>query len=57
MKKAIKSDQSRGDRVRISVFLITVIGVIVPKRLRRDWRQEWEAELRYREMLLNEWRS
>ena len=22
------------------------IGVIVPRRLRADWRQEWEAELR-----------
>jgi predicted permease len=35
--------------------LIRVIGVIVPRRLRADWRQEWEAELRYREMLLAEW--
>jgi hypothetical protein len=23
--------------------------------LRADWRQEWEAELRYREELLAEW--
>jgi len=29
--------------------------VIVPRRLRADWRQEWEAELRYREDLLAEW--
>ncbi len=36
-------------------WLIRVIGVIVPRRLRADWRQEWEAELRYREMLLAEW--
>src|SRR5499426_4249264 len=35
--------------------LITLIGVIVPRRLRADWRQEWEAELRYREGLLAEW--
>jgi len=35
--------------------MIAVIGVIVPRRLRADWRQEWEAELRYREMLLAEW--
>ncbi len=33
-----------------------MIGVIVPRRLRADWRQEWEAELRYRERLLAEWR-
>jgi predicted permease len=35
--------------------LIRAIGVIVPRRLRADWRREWEAELRYREELLNEW--
>src|SRR5262245_14408365 len=35
--------------------LITLIGVIVPRRLRADWRQEWEAELEYRETLLAEW--
>ena len=37
------------------LWLITLIGVIVPRRLRADWRQEWEAELRYRETLLAEW--
>ena len=34
---------------------IRAIGVIVPLRLRADWRQEWEAELRYRETLLTQW--
>src|SRR5262245_1119287 len=37
------------------LWLITFIGVIVPRRLRADWRREWEAELRYRETLLAEW--
>ncbi len=37
------------------LWLIHVIGVIVPRRLRADWRQEWEAELRCREMLLADW--
>src|SRR5215813_3526637 len=37
------------------LWLITLIGVIVPRRLRADWRQEWEAELRYRETLLAQW--
>jgi putative ABC transport system permease protein len=37
--------------------LIKFIGLIVPRRLRADWRQEWEAELRYRELLLAEWNS
>ncbi len=35
--------------------LIKFIGVIVPRRLRVDWRQEWEAELRSRELLLADW--
>jgi len=37
------------------LWLINFIGLIVPRRLRADWRQEWEAELRYREKLLEEW--
>jgi putative ABC transport system permease protein len=41
--------------VRPHIWLIRLIGVIVPRRLRTDWRQEWEAELRYRERLLVEW--
>jgi putative ABC transport system permease protein len=36
-------------------WLIQLIGVIVPRRLRADWRREWEAELRHREELLAEW--
>ncbi len=37
------------------LWLITLVGVIVPRRLRAGWRQEWEAELHYRETLLAEW--
>jgi predicted permease len=40
---------------RLHLRLIAVIGVIVPGRLRADWRQEWEAELRHREARLAEW--
>jgi len=40
---------------RPHLWLITMIGVIVPRWLRADWRQEWEAELRYRESMLAEW--
>ena len=43
------------NRWRLHLRLIGLIGVLVPARLRRDWRQEWEAELRYRERLLEEW--
>jgi putative ABC transport system permease protein len=35
--------------------LIALVGVIVPRRLRADWRQEWEAELQHREALLADW--
>jgi putative ABC transport system permease protein len=37
------------------LHLIALIGVIVPLRLRADWRQEWEAELQHRELLLSGW--
>src|SRR5262247_3617480 len=36
-------------------WLITFIGVIVPRRFRARFRQEWEAELEYREALLSRW--
>src|SRR5262247_4882730 len=37
------------------LWLIKFIGMVVPRRLRAGWRQEWEAELRSREALLAEW--
>ena len=37
------------------LWLIAFIGVIVPRRLRADWRLEWEAELQWRERQLAEW--
>jgi predicted permease len=42
-------------RFRFWLWLIAVVGVIVPRRLRSDWRQEWEAEVRHRETLLADW--
>jgi len=42
-------------RFRFWLWLIRLIGVIVPRRLRADWRQEWEAELLHREAMLAEW--
>lgn len=42
-------------RFRFWLWLIRLIGVAVPRHLRGDWRQEWEAELWYHEMLLAEW--
>ncbi|HKQ77975.1 MAG TPA: ABC transporter permease [Blastocatellia bacterium] len=41
--------------LKLHLWLIKLIGVIVPRRLRVNWRQEWEAELRCREAMLAEW--
>jgi predicted permease len=49
------ADAARTTRFRFWLWLIKFIGLIVPRRLRADWRQEWEAELRCREELLAEW--
>src|SRR5262245_17289910 len=49
------ADVTNTTRFRFWLWLIALVGVIVPRRLRADWRQEWEAELRYREELLSEW--
>jgi len=46
---------ARTTRFRFWLWLIRLVGVIAPRRLRADWRQEWEAELRCREALLAEW--
>jgi putative ABC transport system permease protein len=46
---------SCGDFLKPHLWLIKFIGVLVPRRLRADWRQEWEAELCYREELLADW--
>ncbi len=45
----------RTTRFRFWLWLIRAVGVIVPRRLRANWRREWEAELRHREELLAEW--
>ncbi len=46
---------ARQKPMRIHLWLISLVGVIVPRRLRTDWRQEWQAELRCRETMLAEW--
>ena len=43
------------NRRKIHLWLIHFLGLIVPERLRTDWRQEWEAEFNYRETVLVEW--
>ena len=42
-------------RKRPWLMLLRFIGLIVPQRLRSDWRQEWEAELQWREQQLAAW--
>ncbi len=48
-------ERSKDRLAKPHLWLIAFIGVIVPRRLRADWRQEWEAELQYRETLLAQW--
>ena len=48
-------DSLQTTNFRFWLWLIRAVGVIVPRRLRADWRQEWEAELCHRELLLAEW--
>ena len=47
--------RKKAGHINPHLWLIRTIGVIVPRRLRADWKQEWEAELRYRELLLADW--
>lgn len=51
------SDHIRKGFAKPHLWLIKLIGVLVPRRVRADWRQEWEAELRRREALLARSRS
>jgi hypothetical protein len=48
-------NSSPTNRFRSWRWLIALVGVIVPRRLRAYWRQEWEAELQWREQQLAEW--
>src|SRR5262245_15120906 len=43
------------ERLKPYLWLIKLIGLIVPRRLRSEWQQEWEAELQHRESLLHQW--
>ena len=49
------ADSTQTKRFRFWRRLIRFIGVIVPRRFRARFRQEWEAELEYREGLLARW--
>src|SRR5215813_3150525 len=49
------ADSTQTTRFRFWRWLIRFIGVIVPRRFRARFRQEWEAELEYREALLARW--
>lgn len=42
-------------RFRFWLWLIGLIGVIVPERFRADWKREWGAELQHCEPLLAQW--
>lgn len=44
------------DLTRLDLLLIRIVSLIVPRRLRQDWKQEWESELLHREDRLTTWR-
>src|SRR5215813_2230359 len=48
-------DHNKQRFTSLSRRLIACIGVVVPRRFRARFRQEWEAELEYREELLARW--
>src|SRR5215467_14421246 len=49
------TDLTKTTRFRFWLWLIRFIGVIVPRRFRARWHQEWEAEMQYREATLARW--
>ena len=49
------ADVKQTTRFRFWLWLIRIIGVIVPRRIRAEWQHEWEAELQHRELLLADW--
>src|SRR5712692_8962672 len=49
------SNHARKRLAQPYLWLINFIGVIVPRRLRSDWKDKWEAELQHREALLASW--
>jgi hypothetical protein len=55
MRPKLMSRLEQTTRFRFWLWLIRVMGIIVPRRLRADWRQEWEGDLRRREMMLADW--
>ncbi|HEY7181208.1 MAG TPA: ABC transporter permease [Blastocatellia bacterium] len=48
-------DHNKQRFTSLSRRMIALIGVVVPRRFRSHWKREWEAELEYREALLDRW--
>ncbi len=48
----------RGRKILLRPWLrmIRLVSLIVPRRLRAEWRQQWEADLQHHESLLEKWR-
>lgn len=44
-------------QMRLYTWILRFIGLLVPRRLRTDWRMEWEAELRSREAMIAGWKE
>jgi putative ABC transport system permease protein len=49
--------RGRGDALlKPWLRLIGLVSLIVPRRLRADWRQQWEADLLHHQSLIERWR-
>src|SRR5262245_27010343 len=49
----------RGRKILLRPWLrmIGLVSLIVPRRLRADWRRQWEADLKFHESLHQKWRG
>jgi ABC-type lipoprotein release transport system permease subunit len=49
----------RGRKILLRPWLriIGLVSLIVPRRLRADWRRQWEADLQFHESLQHKWRG
>ena len=44
-----------GRELRPHRWIIRIVSAVIPRRLREDWRQEWETEFAYHESELAKW--
>ena len=43
--------------MRLHRWIVLVVSAFIPKRLRNEWRREWDAELSYQEAEISNWQA